>query len=176
MTDRALLTQEYSHEAFRYTDGELLWRERPRHHFASEWHQKVFNARQAGTVAGTVWRGYRTVNLTGRRMGAHRIVFLMHHGFIPPEVDHIDGNPLNNRIENLRAADHAQNLKNLKTPASNTSGVKGVSWHKATGKWAAGIRQEGKWKHLGLFSCIEAAAETRRQAEAAIYGEFANGR
>lgn len=176
MTDRNELTLEFAREAFDYIDGDLIWRSRPAHHFVDAWRQRIFNSRQAGTKAGTVSGGYRFVNLSVVRTSAHRVVFLLHHGYMPPEVDHIDGNRLNNRIENLRAASHAENLKNVKTPTTNTSGRKGVSWHKAANKWAAHIREGGRQKHLGLYEEFASAAAAREHAEHELYKEFANGR
>lgn len=177
MTDRdRYLTHCYMHECFNYRDGRIFWKERPIHHFVDEWRCKIFNSRQAGTEAGTILSGYRVVKFSWGRIGTHRIIFLMHHGFLPEEVDHINGDPLDNRIENLRAATHAQNLRNMKTPSNNTSGRKGVYWHKATGKWTAGIRHNGKWTHLGTFNDYSDAVKRREDAESKVYGEFSNGR
>ena len=176
MADRSSINQQFVRECFDYVEGDLIWRVRPPHHFVSAAAHRVFNSRQAGTLAGTLISGYRMVNFAGRRMSVHRLVFLLHNGYLPQEVDHINGNPLDNRIENLRAATHAQNCKNRRLYASNTSGVKGVSFHKPTGKWAAGIRAGGKWKHLGLFADLESAALRRRQAEKTHFGDFANER
>jgi hypothetical protein len=176
MTDRDSDLLQYVTESFVYADGALIWKERPVHHFVDEWRQRIFNSRQAGSEAGAVWNGYRMVNFKRRKLGVHRIVFLMHHGYLPAEVDHIDGNSLNNRIENLRAATHQENTYNRGTYKNNTSGRKGVSWHKPTSKWAAGIRENGKWKHLGLFESFDAAVACRTSAELVVYGEFANER
>jgi hypothetical protein len=176
MNDGSKFTKQYVKECFDYCDGELIWRKRPEQHFSDTWHQKVFNTRQAGSVAGTLVSGYRVVNFKQRRIAIHRLVFLWHYGYFPSEIDHIDGNPLNNRIENLRPASHADNCKNMKIYKSNTSGFKGVSFHKATGKWAAGIRLCGKWTHLGLFDDINEAAMRRKDVELSQYGEFSRGR
>lgn len=177
MTDRdQYLTQRYMQECFDYSEGSIFWKERPLHHFLDEWRRRIFNSRQAGTEAGTLVSGYRMVRFSWGKVGVHRIIFLMHYGFLPEEVDHINGNPLDNKIENLRAATHAENLRNMKTPVSNTSGRKGVSWHKAARKWVAGIRHNGKWKHLGTFDDYSDAVKRRQDAEATIYGDFSNGR
>ena len=170
------MNQEYLNETFRYSDGRLFWKERPIHHFKTEWAQKVFNSRQANTEAGTILHGYRQVGFSFGKIGAHRIIFVMHHGFAPEEVDHIDGDPGNNLVSNLRAANHALNMINVKTNSRNTSGVKGVSLHKTTKKWFANIRHNGKLKHLGTFSDIDSAKAARKLAETEIYGEYANGR
>jgi len=63
------------------------------------------------------------------------LIFLYHHGYLPKFVDHIDGNKKNNRIENLREATKSQNAMNQKVSTRNTSGIKGVMWHKRDKKW-----------------------------------------
>lgn len=178
MTDRANPPVEWLRECFDYADGSLVWRVRPLDHFDSAHQQRIFNARQSGSVAGTIERGgYVRINLAGYwRIAAHRIIYAMHHGHWPVEVDHIDGDPSNNRIENLRAATHAQNLRNMRTPSSNTSGVKGVSFHKDTGKWSAWIRDSGAMRHLGTFANIHDATAVRKSAERELYGDFSNAR
>lgn len=177
MTQRELvLTKEYLNETFSYVDGELFWKARPVHHFKTEWAQKVFNSRQANTKAGTVLHGYTQVGFAFGKLAAHRIIFVMHHGYAPEEVDHIDGNPSNNLLSNLRAVTHGQNMINAKTSARNTSGYKGVYWHKTTNKWSASIRHNCKLKHLGLFVDIEDARAARKLAESQFHGEFANER
>lgn len=177
MTDKEkLMTVEFLKESFDYVDGVLYWKFRPLHHFKNEWSQKISNSRQAGSRAGTVQNGYTQIKCKFGKVGAHRIIFCMEHGFFPEEVDHIDGNPSNNRIENLRASTHKQNSTNMKKPSRNTSGVKGVSFHKTTGKWMPTIRADGKMKYLGIYRTIEEALVVRKQAEKEHYGEFANER
>jgi hypothetical protein len=169
------LTDSFMRECFNYVDGLLIWKERPKSHFVDAWRQKIFNSRQAGKTAGSQHDGYWSVTFSGARVGNHRIVFLLHHGFLPEEVDHIDGNPGNNKIENLRAATHSQNLKNMKHSIANTSGRKGVYLNKKTGRWRASIRVSGKLKHLGLFKEYSDAVATRAAAEKEHYGEFNRG-
>ena len=176
MSDRSVLNQEYAHEAFSYQDGRLYWKHRPTHHFIDEWRQRIFNSRQAGSEAGSIARGYQMVRFSWGKVGVHRIVFLMFHGYLPKEVDHINGDPLNNRIGNLRAATHSQNLQNSKTSAANKSGRKGVSFHGTNQTWSAYIRVGGRHVHLGSFKSLEAAALVRAEAEKKHYGEFSNGR
>lgn len=175
--DRDRMLLEFVREAFNYQDGRLLWRERPAHHFTDGRLWRSFNARYAGTVAGTVNKGYLIVNSPKfGKLAVHRIVFLMHHGYLPTEIDHADGDKLNNRIDNLRVATRWQNMKNVKTYTTNTSGRKGVYWHKTIRKWNAGIRIDGKQKSLGMFDLMEQAIAARVAAERQHYGEFANDR
>lgn len=88
-------------------------------------------------------------------------------------VDHINGVRNDNRWLNLRRADASQNCWNSKKPSTNTSGAKGVSFHKATGKWQVRIRVRGKQKHIGLFDSVEEAELAFAVAADKFHGEFA---
>lgn len=129
----------------------------------------------AGTVAGKVGTdGHRSIRFGGFTYQAHRLAWLYVHGVWPSDViDHKDCQPDNNRIANLREATLSQNAANSRLSARNTSGVKGVNWHRATGKWVASIGQNGRRHHLGLFTSIEEAATARIAAANRVYGEFA---
>jgi hypothetical protein len=102
------------------------------------------------------------------------------HGFLmnPPKgshVDHINGNKLDNRRENLRVVTPQRNQVNRKRPnRNNTSGVRGVSWCRESlhNPWKAQITAGGQNYHLGLFPTIEEALEARRAAELEHFGEF----
>jgi hypothetical protein len=100
-------------------------------------------------------------------------VFLYHHGYIPDYIDHINGDSLDNRIENLREATQSLNGANSKLAKSNTSGFKGVTWRKDTKKWMAQITKNKKHYNLGSFENIEAAATAYRIAAEKLFGEFA---
>lgn len=128
---------------------------------------KVQRSRRApGSVAGTIdHEGYVIIGLSGIRYRAHRIIIAMVFGYFPDQVDHIDGNRSNNRIENLRAVNNQQNARNQKIRKNNTSGAMGVCWHKRYGKWVSYIRVDGKAKYLGGFDAIEDAIEARRKAD-----------
>lgn len=89
------------------------------------------------------------------------------------QVDHIDGNGLNNQRSNLRSATNQENLFNQGLRSDNTSGHKGVSWNKRVQKWQVCIRVNGKNKHLGLFDDIEDAARAYNQAAKKHYKKFA---
>lgn len=97
---------------------------------------------------------------------AHRIIWLLAYGELPKnQIDHINGIPDDNRLDNLRSVSHRQNALNQKIPKSNTSGVMGVSWAKDCSRWIAGIRIKGKRKHLGSFDNLFDAVCARRSAE-----------
>ena len=89
-------------------------------------------------------------------------------------VDHINGNRLDNRRENLRLCNRAENTQNQKKRSTNKSGYKGVSFHKAVGKWEAVIYAAGKSYRLGFFSTPESAYEAYCNAAREIHGQFAN--
>lgn len=90
-----------------------------------------------------------------------------------PRVDHRDSNGLNNQKENLRIATQLENSRNRARGALNTSGYKGVCWHKRAKKWAVSIRYDGKRMHLGLFANKIAAAAVYDDAARKLFGEFA---
>ena len=99
----------------------------------------------------------------------HRLIM----GFPAMQVDHINGDGLDNRRCNLRCVTHSQNQMNRKGPARNgTSGHRGVSLNKRTGKWFAYIHSGGKHVHLGSFSEKTDAISARAEAAAKIYGGF----
>ena len=89
-------------------------------------------------------------------------------------VDHINRNPLDNRRSNLRICTHAENMRNSKLNVKNTSGFKGVTWHKQIGKWMAQISLNGKRKYLGVFYDPIDAHEAYKIAALKMHGEFAS--
>ena len=91
------------------------------------------------------------------------------------EIDHISGDTLDNRRANLRMVTHIQNMHNEKMFSNNTSGAKGVTWHKAAHKYMAVIRCEHKTHYLGIFKNIEDAIQAREEAERKYFGEYARG-
>jgi hypothetical protein len=159
---------DYVNSILRYDPetGVLTWRERPREHFATVQVWSAWNARLAGTEAGYAERDqrtfYRRVKINGRLYFAHRLTFLLFWGAWPEEgIDHIDGDGLNNRWDNLRSVSHQENLRNARQRLDNTSGVNGVCWNKRARKWRAEIMVDGRRLHLGLFRTLEEAAAAR---------------
>lgn len=89
------------------------------------------------------------------------------------DVDHINGNPLDNRKVNLRVCTHQENCMNQQRCIKNTSGISGVTWYAAKEKWRAQIVVEGLHIHLGYFDNLDDAAKCRRSAEVRYFGSFA---
>lgn len=88
-------------------------------------------------------------------------------------VDHKDHNGLNNRRTNLRACTQTQNNGNARLSRANTSGYRGVYWHKGCRKWCARIKVDYKYRTLGSFSDPWTAAQIYNTAATKIWGEFA---
>ena len=104
----------------------------------------------------------------------HRIIWEMHNGPIPSGmvIDHINGNVEDNRLENLRVATNAENMRNRGCTYANQYGLKGVSWMKAAGKYQAGIKVDGKRIALGLFPTKGLAAVSYAKASLRYHGAF----
>lgn len=87
-------------------------------------------------------------------------------------VDHINHNKLDNRMMNLRACEHKENIRNSKLSKNNTSGVSGVVWHKTQSSWQARIKVNYKTIFLGYFKKFDDAVAVRKDAEKKYFGEF----
>ena len=148
-------------ELLRYNsiDGELYW--------------KATNSPRAtaGSLAGCLCKrtGYRLVRVNGKLLRAHRIVWAIVKGDVPDEIDHINGDRADNRIENLRRASRSENNQNRGTASNNTSGFIGVSFEKTRGKWSAKIQAFGRAFHLGRFNSAEDAAAAYEAAKSNIH-------
>ena len=137
---------------------------------------KAWNTAHAGKIAkGQAHRhGHFQLMLFCRNYMMHRIVWAHYYGETTQGgIDHINGDPTDNRIKNLRLANQSQNLMNSKVHFDSTSGVKGVSWDKRAGKWYVYINTQYKRKFLGTFDDLSVAAKIRKEAEQKYHGEFA---
>jgi hypothetical protein len=129
---------------------------------------------KAGTRANAISDcGYHVINLDGKRYQSHRLAWQIIYKTIPEhEIDHINGNKLDNRICNLRLATRAENQRNVKLRKDNTSGYKGVCLDKSKNKWKAQASIAGVLKHLGLFETPELAATAYKNFTKLNHGEF----
>jgi HNH endonuclease len=155
----SMLTQKYLQSIFKYENGNLFW-----------------NCSRKGAKkdvpAGTKnTNGYLRVSVDKKLFYVHQLIFLFHHGFMPKFIDHINGNRMDNKIENLRKATCQENNRNQKKRNDNTTGCKGVS--KSGKKFRAYITINKKQKWLGVFDTIEDASKAYSLASQEFFGEFA---
>lgn len=108
-----------------------------------------------------------------RSMYLHRFIWGLSGRGAALQIDHIDGNPLNNAESNLRAATKAENACNQRLRRDNSTGFIGVVWNKSSRKWAAKISVGGRRKHLGYFPSATDAARARDAAARLYHGPFA---
>ena len=158
-----MITQSMVKEIFQYDEktGIFIWR------------SSKCPARFNGKVAGRKdTGGHIQIYVLGKRYMAHRLTWLYMYGEDHIHIDHINGTRDDNRITNLRPATSSQNAMNRKRPSTNTSGYKGVSFHKGTGKWQASIKINRKQKYLGVFDTPELAKEAYSIAAATLFGEY----
>lgn len=175
------ITQNYALECFEYNPetGDLRWKPRPQNHYPTMSGWRKATTRFSGKIAGSLDRkGYYRVNLDGTIYRAHRLIWLIVYGVYPlGEVDHINGNPRDNRIENLRVVTQWVNSKNKKMPSHNTSGRIGVAWREDLGKWSAKIGiGKSKSKSLGFFDTKAEAIAARIGAEKVLCYHVNHGR
>jgi hypothetical protein len=111
---------------------------------------RVKAGREAGCVrTNSTGKTYVTIGLDGSHYQAHRLVWVYVHGSFPDdEIDHIDGNGLNNRLSNLRDASRTENARNIRLMITSTSGICGVNFCKQTRSWRAVIWSKGAPRHI----------------------------
>lgn len=157
--------QERLHEIFDYDpdSGNLIWK------------MRTSNRIKIGNIAGCINAlGYRTISIKGTAYLAHRIVYAMHHGSEIIDglvVDHKDNDRLNNRLDNLRAATHAENLLNKFVQSNNRLGVRGVV--QIGNRFKATIQKDRIHECIGSFANLDDAVAARNEAVARLHGKFA---
>lgn len=155
-----MITQARALEVFDYnaTTGELT--------------RKVSRSRFGKITGATEAHGYKRAQVDGKKYLTHRLIFLMHHGYMPEYVDHINRDKTDNRIENLRACTKAQNEYNRPARARSTTGVKNVT-RGYGGKFVVAVRVNGRKRNFGTYEDIELAELVAREVSAKYHGEFA---
>ena len=121
--------------------------------------------------------GYAARNFKKNDNGVRPLVY-MHCMIVPhPEgmqTDHANQNKLDNRRDNLRVCSRSQNYINGGLRADNSSGVRGVVWHRASQKWEASIGYNGKRIHIGLYNDIGCASKAYSNKSRELFGVFSN--
>lgn len=166
-----------------FTTGKLYWRKRspdmfengkrdPKHLCA------VWNARYAGkeALAANHNSGYRAGSILSRTCLAHRVIWAMHTGTFPDNIDHINGDRKDNRIINLRSVSKRENALNKAMQSNNTSGCVGVVFVRHLNKWQSKIKINGKYISLGCFCNFDDAAKARKAAEKKYFFHPNHGR
>lgn len=158
---------------YRPETGALRWRPRP----ATRPDDRAWNTKYAGREAGHVSaRGYRVVDIERATYKVHRVIYKMVTREEPPaQIDHINGDYSDNRIENLRPATPSQNCANKPTQRNSTTGVKGVSFDKRRGLFMARVQLRGHSYYVGLFKTLDAAKAARDSKARQLHGEFFRG-
>jgi len=157
-------SQNELNEIFEYKDGELYYKKKT--------HKNMPN-KLLLQPAGYAYGRYKGIFLGKKFRGLHRYIFAMHHGYYPKFIDHIDGNGLNNKIENLRDASASQNALNRKKKSTH-NGYKNVVWHSRDKKYSVNMFVNGQRKYFGYFDDIELANLVAQEARNKFHKEFAN--
>lgn len=132
---------------------------------------KYASEKPAGSANG---HGYLSLNIDRKRVMAHRLAWAIHHGEWPEQfVDHVNMVRDDNRIANLRLAGKSQNNQNRSKTLANTSGFKGVYWHKKAKRWYSIGVVHRKQKYLGLYDTPEEASEAYKAFTLIAAGNFA---
>ena len=126
-----------------------------------------------GIEVGTVDpAGYLKINVDCKRYWAHRLAWFYTHGYFPEnDIDHINRDPGDNRIANLREISHMCNSRNCGNRVNNSSGVKGTHWIKTYGKWEAYITVDSRKYNLGYYDDFDEAVCARLAAEQCLVWE-----
>jgi hypothetical protein len=164
-----MITYKYLKECLQYSPvtGDFVWKHRPPNHFSSMHQARKTNSKLDGEKAGAISKtGYVFIRINGVGYKAHRLAWLYIHGVNPEgDLDHINGNGLDNRIENLRVVTPLENQRNRKLNKNNKSGTLGVRYRKDKCKWIAYIKYNHKSVSLGSFKTKDEAIKARKQAE-----------
>lgn len=158
------LPQEELHRLFEYKDGKLYSRV-----------DRGDNGKiRVGSLIGSKDKGYLVAKINDKSYQVHRMIYMMHHGWVPPMLDHINMDRADNRIENLRPATQIQNQYNCKVRRDSSSKVKGVGWHAQAKKWQARCKVNKVYHSLGLYASLEQAEQVVKEFRERHHGEYCN--
>ena len=145
--------------------GRFFWKVRSIDYFKTEKDMNTWNTRFSGkeTMLQIHNNGYMCGRVFGKNVYAHRAAFAIIKGFWPNEIDHINGNKTDNRIENLRDVSHSQNHMNMPVRRGSISGQPGVS--KCKNRWYVRIMTPDGDKKIGIFDDLVDAIKARKDAE-----------
>jgi hypothetical protein len=139
------------------------------------WIKKTHGVDRVGREVGSMHNaGYKQTRFDKKMYLCHHIAWYLYYGKWPvSELDHKDGDRLNNRIGNLREATRQQNQQNRVSREGSTSKYKGVNWDRHRNKWATYIKYDGKVHNLGRFDLEEEAAMKYNEYALKYFGEYA---
>lgn len=160
------MKSEFLEECFSLDEDEgiLTWKTRPLTHFKSLRGMRIWNTKFAGKPAGGInAQGYLAVKVNFVPILNHRIIWILLHGEIPGGfvIDHVDHDRLNNKPPNLRLVRQEDNTRNASLRKDSSSGVSGVSFHKASGKWVSYLHHCGKRVSYTTHESFEDAVQTQ---------------
>lgn len=159
----SMITTEYLKEHFIYKNGQLIRI------------KKVSNASKLNHPIGKLNNcGYLEARIGHKLYRVHRLIWLWHGYKLPKLLDHENCIRTDNRIENLRPANRAQNEYNKPKRKDNTSGYRGVYWNKQSNKWRVRLKIDGKHTDFGQFNDIELAGLVAKEARSKFHGSFFN--
>lgn len=174
MAERITPTREsvLSFLSYDQENGKLYWKPRS----PKTQPDRTWNTRWAGREAGHINdQGYRIICLNYIKYRAHQLIWLIHYREWPTsELDHINRNPEDNRIINLRIATRSENNANTGVRRNSKSGLKGA--YPEGKRWRASLTKDGRGIHLGRFETPEEAHRAYCEAAQRLHGEFARSR
>lgn len=150
-----MITQEELKEFFSYDSGKLI------------------RNSDSEDISRNHKKGYLVIQFQNKPYLLHQLIWFYFYGYFADQLDHVDMDKSNNRIENLRECTHSQQHANKTKYKNNTSGYKGVQWCSTTNKWRAVLMKDRKGMHLGRFPTKEQAASCYDWHATKIWGEFA---
>lgn len=185
------MTQEFLKETFTYCDsGNLIWKhDRPVEHFSTITGWKVYLVQRAGQIAGKVainerpnggnrkpCRDTRIVIISykghKKNFPLHKLIFMLHYGYVPELIDHIDNDYLNNKISNLRELNLQLNTSRAGMFGHNSTGYRGVRYRPRDDKYIVNIKVDKQGYYCGQYSDLEFAASVYNYISKLVFGEY----